>query len=79
AVYVFRYKETGRISTFTGALDCSAYIASGVGTKCIGLMKASLGWNNTVLVWCVMALIGGASCVASGIICRKNGVEAQKG
>ncbi len=77
AVYVFRYKDTGRISTFTGALDCSAYIASGVGTKCIGLMKAAMGWNNTVLIWCVMALIGGASCIASTIICRKNGVESK--
>lgn len=77
AVYVFRYRDTGRISTFTGALDCSAYIASGVGTKCIGLMQAAWGWNTTVLVWCIMALIGGTSCVASSIICRKNGVEAK--
>ena len=76
AVYVFRYKDTGRISTFTGALDCSAYIASGVGTKCIGLLVGSVGWNMTVLVWCVMALIGGSSCVASSIICKKNNVVA---
>ncbi|MBR5314422.1 MAG: MFS transporter, partial [Clostridia bacterium] len=36
AVYVFRYKKTGKVSTFSGALDCSAYIASGFGTKWIG-------------------------------------------
>ena len=79
AVYVFRYKETGRISTFTGSLDCSAYIASGVGTKCIGLLVDGIGWNSTVLVWCAVALVGCASCVASSIICRKNGVEANNG
>ena len=79
AVYVFRYKDTGRISTFTGSLDCSAYIASGVGTKCIGLLVEGIGWNSTVLVWCAVALVGCASCVASSIICRKNGVEANNG
>ncbi len=77
AVYVFRYKETGRISTFTGALDCSAYIASAIGTKSIGLIVAAKGWNFTVLIWCVVAIIGAVSCIASSIICRKNGVETQ--
>ncbi|MBQ6703070.1 MAG: MFS transporter [Clostridia bacterium] len=79
AVYVFRYRDTGRISTFSGALDCSAYIASGFGTKFIGFLQSSFGWNVTVLVWCGMALLGGASCAASSIICRKNGVEANEG
>lgn len=77
AAYVFRYRETGRISTFSGALDCSAYIASGAGTKFIGVLVGSVGWNKTVSVWCLMALIGGAACVASSIICRKNGVESK--
>lgn len=79
AVYVFRYRETGRISTFTGALDCSAYIASGVGTKWIGLLVKTILWNKTVLVWALMATVGGACCVASSIICRKNGVVSQSG
>ncbi|MBR6681501.1 MAG: MFS transporter [Clostridia bacterium] len=78
AVYVFRFKETGKISTFTGALDCSAYIASAVGTKTIGLIVASKGWNFTVMIWCIVAIVGALSCIASSIICRKNGVEAQK-
>ncbi len=76
AVYVFRYKDTGRISTFTGGLDCSAYIASGIGTKCIGVLVENLGWNYTVLIWGVVALIGTASCIVSGVICRKNNVES---
>ena len=76
AVYVFRYRDTGKISTFTGALDCSAYIASGLGTKCIGLLVAGIGWNSTVLVWCMIAATGLVSCVVSSIICKKNGVLA---
>lgn len=78
AVYVFRYKKTGKVSTFSGALDCSAYIASGFGTKWIGMLVNTILWNKTVLVWCVMAVIGVLSCTASAVICRKNGVEAQE-
>jgi len=74
AVYVFRYKSTGKISSLTGSLDCSAYIASGVGTKCIGLLVASAGWDVTVLVWCGVAVVGLVSCVAAALICKKNGV-----
>lgn len=74
AVYVFRYKSTGKISSLTGSLDCSAYIASGVGTKCIGLLVASAGWDVTVLVWCGVAVVGLVSCVVAALICKKNGV-----
>ena len=77
AVYVFRYRDTGKISTFSGGLDCTAYIASGVGTKFIGFLVNTIGWSGTVLVWTVIAVIGGVSCVASSIICRKNNVEAK--
>jgi len=76
AVYVFRYKSTGRISTFTGALDCSAYISSAAGTKSIGLLVTALGWSVTVGIWCGIAGLGLSACVISAVICRKNGVES---
>ena len=77
AVYVFRYTNTGRISTFSGALDCTAYVASGVGTRFISMLVGSFGWNVTVLVWSFLAGFGGLCCFSSSMICRKNGVEAQ--
>lgn len=72
AAYVFRFRDTGRISTLSGGLDCSAYLASGTGTKFVGWLVSVVGWNRTVLVWCLMAVIGVVCSIASSIICRKN-------
>ncbi len=74
AVFVFRFKNTGRISAFTGGLDSSAYLASAIGTKTIGLVASAIGWNMTVGFWGVVTLAGFLACVASALISRKNGV-----
>lgn len=74
AVFVFRFKNTGRISAFTGGLDSSAYLASAIGTKTIGLIASAIGWNMTVGFWGAVTLAGLLACVASAFISRKNGV-----
>ena len=74
AVFVFRFKDTGKISSLTGGLDSSAYVASAVGTKTIGSVASAIGWNNTVGVWGIVTAFGLVAGAASAFICKKNGV-----
>ena len=76
AVFVFRFKATGKISSLTGGLDSSAYVASAVGTKTIGLIAVAIGWDMTVGIWGIVAGVGMLACIGSALICRKNGAES---
>ena len=57
-----RFKSFGRVSFFTGMLNTCTYVGSAVSAFGIAVFKESFGWNNTVLLWAAIALVGGLCC-----------------
>ncbi len=50
------YKDSGRISTYTGILNFATYIGSALSTWLFAKMSESYGWNMTILSWVLLCL-----------------------
>ncbi len=59
--YVLCFAETGRISSITGFLDFSSYIAASAASVLFSSLVPSHGWNFVVGVWAAVALAGAAA------------------
>ena len=54
----------GRSSTASGILNSSAYLGSALSTYGIGAAASALGWDITIVGWCVCGAAGAAACLA---------------
>ena len=62
-----RFKKYGNISTISGAVNSCTYIGSAIFTYAVALLSEKIGWQSTVGVWALIALLGTACCfVAAG-------------
>jgi len=52
-------------SSVSGMLNFCIYIGSAVSTAGTGWLSTVLGWQKTIFIWAVVALIGGVSCLAA--------------
>ena len=59
------YKLQGNVSTVSGILNASTYIGSAVSTYGIAKLSGSIGWNNVVFLWFLIALSGTVICMVS--------------
>lgn len=59
------FKRYGNVSTATGALNACAYVGSGISTYGIAVLSEKTGWQNTLLVWCLIAALGSAVCLGA--------------
>ena len=57
-----RFKKYGNISTISGAINACTYIGAAISTYGISVLSETVGWQNTVGVWCLISLVGGACC-----------------
>lgn len=55
------FKKPG---TMAGALNSCTYIGSAASTYGIALVSEKFGWNSTIIVWTLIALLGTALCFA---------------
>jgi OPA family glycerol-3-phosphate transporter-like MFS transporter len=59
------FKAQGNVSTVSGVLNASTYIGSAISTYGIAKLSDSIGWNNVVFLWFLIALGGAIICVVS--------------
>lgn len=56
------FERYGNVSTASGVLNACAYIGSGISTFGIAVLSEQLGWQFTLLTWCMIALCGTLVC-----------------
>ena len=61
------YKKYGHISLVAGALNFCTYIGSSVSASGLALFSENYGWQNTILLWSVLAGVG---CLICGLLYR---------
>ena len=59
------FKSQGNVSTVSGVLNAYTYVGSAISTYGIARLSGSIGWQNTVFVWFLIALAGTAICFLS--------------
>ena len=59
------FEKNGNVSTVTGILNACAYVGSGISTFGIAVISENSGWKFTLLIWCVIAVVGSLICLAS--------------
>lgn len=58
-----RFRKYGSISTISGIINSCTYIGAAISTYGIALLSEVVGWQYTVGIWFVIALLGTLSCV----------------
>lgn len=58
------FARNGNVSTYSGILNCSAYVGSALSAWVIPLATENFGWNATILMWLCIA---GAGLLISGV------------
>lgn len=51
-------RDTGMVSSATGFLDFSSYLAAAISSKLFAGAVGAIGWSNLILVWCGLMCIG---------------------
>ena len=59
------FKAQGNVSTVSGVLNSCTYVGSAVSTYGIARLSGSIGWQNTVFVWFLIAFAGTTICFLS--------------
>lgn len=59
------FKKYGNVSTVTGILNACAYVGSGISTFGIAIISENVGWQFTLFIWCVIAIVGTLICFVS--------------
>ena len=57
------FRQSGKVSTVSGVLNCCTYIGSSVSTYGVALLSEKLGWGFTLTVWLGIALAGTLICI----------------
>ena len=58
------FRKYGNTATASGVLNACTYIGSALSTYGIALLSKGIGWDNTILIWFLIALIGTSLCLA---------------
>lgn len=66
SVYCPSLADTGMVSSATGYLDFLSYMAAAVATAVFGNMVDLVGWDNLVLIWTALSVLGVAISVPRG-------------
>jgi len=70
------FKKYGNISTVSGVLNACTYVGSGISTFGIAVLSKNMGWKLTLLMWCVVAVMGTILCFVSAIPWKKKFSES---
>ena len=58
-----RFRKYGNISTISGAINSCTYVGSAIATYGIAKLSEVFGWQFTVIIWCVIAILGTLCCL----------------
>ncbi len=57
------FEKSGKVSTVSGVLNSCTYIGSALSTYGIALLSEQIGWQYTILLWFIIAFVGGLCCL----------------
>ena len=52
------FKKHGNISTVSGVISASNYIGSAASSYGIAQLSQKMGWQSTIFIWCIIAVLG---------------------
>ena len=58
-----RFKKYGNVSTLSGIINSFTYVGAAISTYGIALLVENSGWNLTILIWLIIAMLGFISCL----------------
>jgi sugar phosphate permease len=58
-----RFEPYGRVSTFSGLLNCFVYVGAAISTYGFAGFSEAFGWRNTMFMWTGLALLGTVFCL----------------
>jgi sugar phosphate permease len=58
SVYCPSLRDTGRVSSATGFLDFSSYMAAAVSSSLFATAATTIGWGPLILIWCGLMVCG---------------------
>lgn len=58
-----RFEAYGRVSTFSGLLNCFVYVGAAISTYGFAGFSEAFGWRNTMFLWMGIALLGTVFCL----------------
>lgn len=56
------FAKYGNVSTASGVINSCTYIGSAISTYGIAVLTENLGWNFTIGMWSIIALMGTVIC-----------------
>ncbi len=59
------FKKFGSVSTVSGVINACTYVGSAVSTYGIAVLSQRAGWDITVMMWVMFAVIGAGICLGS--------------
>ncbi len=66
------YADTENVSSLSGTLNFMTYVGSAASTYGFALLSERSGWSATVILWAVIALLGGGACILCSLQSKKN-------
>jgi OPA family glycerol-3-phosphate transporter-like MFS transporter len=57
------FARIGKVSTVTGVLNSTAYAGSALSSYGIGVISQNYGWNKTIFIWFLLAVVGFVTCI----------------
>ncbi len=69
------FKNTGYVGTISGVLNACTYVGSAVSVYGIAVISEQAGWNQTVKIWSVIALVGTMLCGVCKYLWKTNIVK----
>ncbi len=54
------YKDSGKISTYSGILNFATYVGSAISTYLFAKLSETIGWDGTIVSWVIISAFGTA-------------------
>ena len=58
-----RFKKHGNVSSISGIINSFTYVGSAISTYGIAIVAENNGWNITILMWLIIAVVGSFCCL----------------
>lgn len=69
------YKDSGKISTYSGILNFATYVGSAVSTYLFAKLSEMIGWDGTIVSWVIIGVVGTGLTVLCYFMTRKKTVN----
>ncbi len=69
------YKDSGKISTYSGILNFATYVGSAVSTYLFAKLSEIIGWDGTIVSWVIIGIVGTGLTVICYFTTRKKTVN----